>query len=87
MAGPADILRAMADRIERNDPDDFAGCVVVIPPQGRDRDIDSGNTVELLLIDPDQDLGHFRSMAKNQTRIAAEHWETVNEQRLRGNYR
>lgn len=84
MATPSEILRAMADRIDRNDREEFAGCVIVIPPEGRDRGVEAGPTVEILLIDPAQDLGHFWSMAKNQTRIASENWETINQQHQTG---
>lgn len=80
MPTPAEILRAMADRVERNDPEEFAGCLIVIPPEGRDAGVEPGEPIELLLIDPAQDLGHFWSMVKNQTRIASETWETNNQQ-------
>lgn len=64
---PADLLRAMADRIERNDPEDFAGCMVIVPPETNDGY--GGDAVEILLIDPARDIANFWSTVTAKVRI------------------
>ena len=44
-------FRAMAERIARNDPDEFAGALLIVPPQGE--------PVEYLAINPKQDVAAF----------------------------
>lgn len=65
---PAQILRAMADRVEKNDPADFAGCLVIIPPLSMNREMDVP-PVEILLIDPAQDMANFWSTVTAKIRI------------------
>lgn len=78
------MLRAMADRVERNAPDEFAGCIVVIPPPS---DHGEGESIELLLIDPAQDLANFWSTAKSKTAIAADEFVAQQQVPNMGGYR
>lgn len=66
MTDAADRLEAMAARIRANKDDEFAGCVVVIPPQADEQRQggDSGDAIEILLIDPARDAVNFWSTAK-----------------------
>jgi hypothetical protein len=75
MVNPVEILRAMADRIERNHEDEFAGCIVVIPPPS-----DNGDDphLEILLIDPAQDVANFWSNAQGKVNGTAEDWKNRN---------
>jgi hypothetical protein len=59
----------MADRCERNSDEDFGGCMVLIPPPDQ-----NGNAecIEILLVDPAQDLADFWSTAKSKAAIAAD---------------
>ena len=68
------LLRRMADRIERNDPAEFAGLIVLVaPPDGNSGDM---QTVELLLIDPRQDLANYWSTVKSKTEIAMDEFRS-----------
>lgn len=64
---PAELLRAMADRVEKNDPEDFAGCMVIVPPDSPDGM--GGEPVEILLIDPARDIANFWSTVTAKVRI------------------
>ena len=67
--GPADLFRAMADRIERNDPEEFGGAILLVPPPSQEgRDVEP---VVILLVDPNQDQRHFWATAKTESEIAA----------------
>lgn len=68
MSAPAELLRAMAKRIEANAEDEFAGCFVVIPPQTQDGR--TGDTLEILLIDPQRDPRNFWGTVKTKVEIA-----------------
>lgn len=48
---PAQIFRALADRIERNDPTEFAGAYLIISP--------SGSVLSHTFIDPKGDESQF----------------------------
>jgi hypothetical protein len=50
--GIADRFRQMADRIEKNDAEPFAGAVLIIPPG-------DGVVVEMLNLDPSPDAALF----------------------------
>jgi hypothetical protein len=76
MSSPAELLRAMADRIERNSESEFAGCFVVIPPQTPDGR--GGDTVEMLLIDPTGDAANFWSTAGNKLDTAVGRFKEIN---------
>lgn len=58
---PADILRRVADLIERNPIESFSGAAVVIPPEGEH--------VEILILDPSVHVAQFWSLV--QYRIVA----------------
>lgn len=67
MSSPAEILEAMAKRVRDNDPNEIAGVIVIIPPASDDGR--SGETVELLLIDPKRDAANFWSTVKAKAEI------------------
>ena len=67
---PAEILRAMADRVDRNDADEFGGVLLVIPPPTQDGS--GGDPVEVLLIDPAQDTANFWATATTKLKAAAD---------------
>ena len=77
MSSPAEILREMADRIERNRENEFAGCFVVIPPQTPDGR--GGETLEILMIDPNQDPGNFWTQAAYKLDGAIGRFKTLHE--------
>ncbi len=52
----------MAARIERNADIEFGGAMVLVPPEG--------DPIELFIIDPKKDLGHFLSAAMTKLEIA-----------------
>ena len=76
MSAPAEILRAMADRIERNSEAEFAGCFVVIPPQTPDGR--GGDTLEVLLIEPNPDAANFWTTAAYKLDNAVNHFKEAN---------
>lgn len=55
-------LRAMADRLDLNHPDDFSGVFVVIPPEG------SG--CEMLILDARKDSASFWTLLGSHCQIA-----------------
>jgi hypothetical protein len=67
MTDAADRLMAMAARIKANNPDEFAGCIVIIPPVSQDGR--AGESIELLLIDPKRDPANFWSTVKAKAEI------------------
>jgi hypothetical protein len=67
VSGPAEKLEAMAKRIRDNAPEEFAGCIVIIPPASDDGR--AGDAVELLLIDPKRDPANFWSTVKAKAEI------------------
>jgi hypothetical protein len=76
MSAPAELLRAMAARIERNSEDEFAGCIVVLPPvmlDGR-----GGEPIEILLIDPTRNARNFWATAKAEVEIAEHNFNEAN---------
>jgi len=85
MATPAEILRAMAERVDRNREEEFAGCIVIIPPA--DRNGQEGESIELLLIDPARDLANFWSTAKSKAAIAADEFVAQQQVPALGGYR
>lgn len=54
----ADRFRAMADRIEKNEGDTFAGAVVIIPPA------EGGDPVEILQLDAKPSPSEFWGLVK-----------------------
>jgi hypothetical protein len=47
----AALFREMARRIEKNDPAEFAGALLIVPP--------SGESIEYLALNPKQDAAAF----------------------------
>lgn len=76
MSAPAEMLRAMATRIERNSEDEFAGCIVVIPPLSHDGS--RGTPIEILLIDPKLNARNFWATAKAEVEIAEHNFNEAN---------
>ena len=75
MSAPAELLRAVADRIERNREDEFAGCIIVIPPLTPDGR--SGDTLEIVMIDPDRDAANFWTMAAWKLDVAVTRFKEI----------
>jgi len=73
---PAEVFRLWADKIEKNDADDFGGVFVIIPP--------SGEPISGLLIDQEQDLGTFFAVVKSKVESAV---DAINDaQRKQGRF-
>jgi hypothetical protein len=70
----ADPFVAMAKRIEAIDPKEFAGAVVIVPPEG-------GPAVEFMLNDPQPNAAAFWAIAK--TRVEVRVAEVVDEEERR----
>jgi hypothetical protein len=68
MKSPADAFRDMAARIERNEASEFAGALLLVPPDG-------GDPVELLLVNPAHDLAFFWSTIHSKVQVAAREFE------------
>lgn len=68
MIDPAKVLEDMATRVRANNPAEFAGCIVIIPPATDDGR--GGDTIELLLIDPKRDPANFWSTVKAKAEIS-----------------
>ncbi len=60
----ADRFRAMADRIEKNDSEVFAGAVVIVPPK------DGGDPVEILQLDANPSPSEFWGLIKYKSDAA-----------------
>ncbi len=65
----AKAFREMADRIERNDPAEFAGAILIVPPEG--------DVIAVLITDPSKDKEAFWALAVSRTQIA--HQEIVGQ--------
>jgi hypothetical protein len=68
MTIPADAFRDMAARIERNDPAEFAGALLLVPPDG-------GTPLEILIVKQAHDLALFWSTVTAAVTIAAREFE------------
>lgn len=69
MSEVGDLFRAMAERIERNPENEFAGAILIVPP------IDPGSgkklePIEYLAIAPKADLANFWATAMGKCDIA-----------------
>lgn len=58
----SDLFRDMADRIERNKPEDFAGAILIVPP--------TGDAIAVMIADPTKDLEAFWAVAQSKIQIA-----------------
>lgn len=74
--GPADLFREMAERIERNDPAEFAGAILVVPPLPENRG--EWEPIEILLINPNRDEPHFWSTVFRKVEMEAGKWADAN---------
>jgi hypothetical protein len=68
MKSPADVFRDMAARIERNEVSEFAGALLLVPPDG-------GDPLEILLVKQTHDLALFWSTITAAVTIAAREFE------------
>jgi hypothetical protein len=68
MGDPALYFEAMAARIRSNTPKDFAGALLVVPPGGEE-------PIELLMIDPKQDLAHFWATIHSKVQVSAQEFQ------------
>jgi len=75
-------LIAMAERIRRNAPEEFSGCIVVLPPEGVNGQ--GGDPIEILLIDPTKNARNFWATAKAEVEIAEHKFNQQNEQQHLG---
>lgn len=69
MSSPADLFRAMADRIEAMKPDEFAGAILIVPPETDAQDLPG--PIEVLTIEAQPDIAHFWGGAKIRVDAAA----------------
>jgi hypothetical protein len=58
--GASDILRRVADQIDRMNADTFGGVAVVVPPAG------AGEPIEFLIIDPKKNAAQFYATIKTR---------------------
>ena len=82
MRDAAERLIAMAERIRKNDMDEFCGCIVVLPPTPQNGD--GGDPIEILLIDPRKDPRNFWATAKAEVELGEYHWKERADQAQRG---
>ena len=83
MRDAAERLITMAERIRRNAPEDFAGCIVVLPPEVNGQV--AGEPIEILLIDPKADTGrNFWATAKSEVEIGQYNFNQREEAAQRG---
>lgn len=82
--GPADLFDDMATRIRRNPLEEFAGAVVIVPPLSEDSPT---LAVEILLIDPHHDEGHFWGVVKAKVDIETKKWSDERGTPRPGSYR
>jgi hypothetical protein len=75
----ADKFRAMADRIEKNDPEVFAGAVVIVPPK------DGGEPVEILQLDGKPSPSEFWGLIRYKSDAAVA--ELNNQSRMQSAFR
>jgi hypothetical protein len=64
MNEPSEHFRAMAERIERNAPEEFAGALLVVPPGAEE-------PIAILLVNPKQDLAAFWATVASTIQVAA----------------
>jgi hypothetical protein len=78
MHDAAERLVAMAERIRHNAEEEFAGCLVVLPPEGVNGQ--GGEAIELLLIDPKRDAVNFWSTVRAKVEIGERTFQAQIEQ-------
>ncbi len=61
---PQSHFRAMAERIEKNDLDEFSGALLVVPPGGEE-------PISILLVNPKRDLAAFWATVASTIQVAA----------------
>lgn len=64
MSQASDLLRAMADQIDKNEGSGFGGCFVICPPEG------GGKPISVLLLDNANDAAQFWGLIGPKAQIA-----------------
>lgn len=72
---PSDILRKMADLMDRNADQPFGGAFVVIPPEN------GGEVLEMLVLDNKRDAAQFWSTLKTKCEIQVTELDEQHSQR------
>jgi len=83
--GPAQLFRDMAARIERNEPEEFAGAILIVPPPGEDDQ--PAEAIEILVIDPARGEAHFWHLAQKMIEIGVGKWQAAVSTPSPGHYR
>lgn len=60
------VFREMAERIERNTEADFAGAMLIVPPQG--------DPIAVMLADPTQDKEAFLALCAGKLQVATQEY-------------
>lgn len=76
--GAVEILRRVADQIERMDADTFGGVAVIVPPQ------DGGDPIEVLILDPKKNPAQFYSTIQTRLQIDTAELATQGRQQQAG---
>jgi hypothetical protein len=71
----------MAERCDRNEEDEFGGCIVIIPPSS---DQGEAEPIAVLLVDPARNQATFWSTVKGTANNAADEWQA--QQQMPGRY-
>jgi len=82
MASPADLFRAMADRIEGVKPDEFSGAVLIVPPLDENGQL--AGTIEVLTIEGTPSAEHFWGSLKIRVDTAVAQYMQELQQRQSG---
>lgn len=69
-------FREMAERIERNPEAEFAGAIVVVPPEG--------DPITIMLNDPKPDLEAFWGVAAGKIQVATQEFQQKHGQNQAG---
>jgi len=82
VARPADLFRAMADRIEGVKPDEFSGAVLIVPPLDENGQITGA--IEVLTIEGVPSAEHFWGSLKIRVDTAVAQYMQELQQRQSG---
>lgn len=62
-------FREMAERIERNLPEEFAGAILIVPP--------TGDPIAVMIADPKKDMEAFWGVAMAKIQIATNEFQAT----------
>jgi hypothetical protein len=74
----ADILRRLADQIDKNDNSTFGGVAVIVPPEN------GGDPIEVLILDPKKNAAQFYATIKTRLEGQLADLETSQRQQQAG---